>query len=45
MILVVGHHLVVGIRHVCRHPSLHNNAASFEIFGASHSSLALAEGI
>lgn len=45
MKLVVGHHLVVGIRHVCRHPSLRNNAASFEIFGAYGSSLAMAEGI
>jgi hypothetical protein len=45
MILVVGHHLVVGIRYVCRHPSLDNNAASFEIFDAYHSSLAMADDI
>jgi hypothetical protein len=45
MMLVVGHHLVVGIRYVCRHPSLDDNTASFEIADAERWSPALAEDI
>jgi hypothetical protein len=45
MILVVGHHLVVGIRNVCRHLSLDDSAASFEIVDAYLFSPALAGDI